>query len=96
MIWFGRHFPEEPARYPMSIFTLCKLGLGVILLTAAASLPACVQQSNSAELEQMRKDLADAKAAAQSAADSAAESAKAVRAIQGAAGQLSAAPPTSH
>ncbi len=75
------------ARYRMTVSSLRKLAPAAILLSLTAGLPACVQPANNAELEQLRKDLADAKAAAASAAASAAEAAKAAQAVHAAPGQ---------
>jgi len=71
----------------MTRLTLRNLGVATFLLTLTAGLSACMQPSNSAEMEQLRKDLADAKAA---------EAAKAAQAIHGTAGQTDPALPSAH
>ena len=68
---------------------LHKLSAAAILLAATAVIPACTQMSDKAQMDQMAKDVSDAKMAAESAAKSAAQAADAAKAAQQAADQAS-------
>jgi hypothetical protein len=67
---------------------LHKISAAAILLAATAVVPAC-QQTDKAQMDQMAKDVSDAKMAAESAAKSAAQAADAAKAAQQAADQAS-------
>ncbi len=67
---------------------LYKLSAAAILLAATAVVPAC-QPNDKAQMDQMSKDVSDAKMAAESAAKSAAQAADAAKAAQQAADQAS-------
>jgi hypothetical protein len=67
---------------------LHKLGAAAFLLAATAIVPAC-QQTDKAAMDNMAKEVSDAKMAAESAARSAAQAADAAKAAQQAADQAS-------
>jgi hypothetical protein len=68
---------------------LQKLGAAAILIAATAIVPACSKSTDSAAMDKMSRDVADAKMAAESAAKSAAQAADAAKAAQQAADQAS-------
>ncbi len=68
---------------------LNKISAAAILLAATAVVPACTQGADKATLDNMAKEVSDAKMAAESAAHSAAEAADAAKAAQQAADQAS-------
>lgn len=67
---------------------LHKLSAAALLVAATAIVPAC-QNTDKATMDQMAKDVSDAKMAAESAARSAAQAADAAKAAQQAADQAS-------
>lgn len=68
---------------------LHKLSAAALLVATTAIVPACTQNADKAQMDQMAKDVSDAKMAAESAARSAAQAADAAKAAQQAADQAS-------
>ena len=68
---------------------LHKISAAALLVAATAIVPACQQSADKATMDQMAKDVSDAKMAAESAAKSAAQAADAAKAAQQAADQAS-------
>jgi hypothetical protein len=68
---------------------LYKLSAAAMLVAATAIVPACTNSAEKTTMDQMAKDVSDAKMAAESAAKSAAQAADAAKAAQQAADQAS-------
>ncbi len=68
---------------------LNKFGALAVLLAATAVVPACTNSADKATIDNLTKQVSDAKMAAESAAHSAAEAADAAKAAQQAADQAS-------